>query len=60
MYRIDEPHLLWTLDMLCGISPSGKEREPVIPNQIKVAPEIRRDALRSLGRMLKLTAPSPA
>jgi len=24
MYRIDEPHILWTLDMLCGISPSGK------------------------------------
>ena len=60
MYRIDEPHLLWTLDMLCGISPSGKEREPTIPNQIKVAPEIKRDALLSLGRMLKLTAPAPA
>jgi len=60
MYRIDEPHILWTLDMLCGISPSGKEREPEVPNQIKVSPEIRRDALLSLGRMLALTSPMPA
>ncbi len=60
MYRIDEPHLLWSLDMLCGISPSGKEREPEIPNQIKVAPQIRRDALLALDRMLRLTAPAPA
>ena len=58
MYRIDEPHLLWALDQLCGISPSGKEREPTIPNQIRVHAEIRRDALLALDRMMTLSAPA--
>ncbi|MEM9166286.1 MAG: quinolinate synthase NadA [Planctomycetota bacterium] len=56
MYRIDEPHLLWTLDMLCGISPSGKRREPQTPNRIRVDDETRRDALLALDRMLAHTA----
>ena len=56
MYRIDEPHLLWSLDMLCGISPSGQRREPAIPNQIRVAPEVRADAILALDRMLALSA----
>ncbi|MFI4893040.1 MAG: quinolinate synthase NadA [Phycisphaerales bacterium JB058] len=58
MYRIDEPHLLWALDQLCGISPSGKEREPMIPNQIRVPAEIGRDALLALDRMMSLSAPA--
>jgi len=58
MYRIDEPHLLWALDQLCGLSPSGKDREPTVPNQIRVAPEVRRDALLALNRMLSLSAPA--
>lgn len=60
MYRIDEPHLLWSLDMLCGISPKGNEREPEVPNPIRVPAEIRADALLALERMLRLTAPTPA
>ena len=60
MYRIDEPHLLWSLDMLCGISPSGKEREPEVPNQIMRRRRRSGDALLALDRMLRLTAPTPA
>ncbi|MEM8757956.1 MAG: quinolinate synthase NadA [Planctomycetota bacterium] len=56
MYRIDEPHLLWNLDMLCGISPSGKRREPEVPNRIRVADAHRADAVLSLDRMLSLSA----
>jgi quinolinate synthase len=59
MYRIDQPHLLWTLDALCGISPSGKPRAPEIPNQIRVPADTRRDALLALERMMRLSA-SPA
>ena len=55
MYRIDEPHLLWTLDMLCGISPSGKEREPEVPNVIRVPAETREQSLLALERMLRLS-----
>ncbi|MEO1583294.1 MAG: quinolinate synthase NadA [Planctomycetota bacterium] len=57
MYRIDEPHLLWTLDMLCGISPSGKRREPETPNVIRVAAGVREQSTLALNRMLRL-APS--
>lgn len=59
MYRIDPPHLLWTLDTLCGLSPSGKRREPEVPNQIRVPEDTRRDALIALERMMRLS-PSPA
>jgi len=58
MYRIDEPHLLWALDQLCGLSPSGQSREPTVPNQIRVPAEIRREALKALDRMMALSAPA--
>ncbi|CAN5709494.1 quinolinate synthase NadA [soil metagenome] len=52
MYRIDEPHLLWTLDNLAA----GK-----IVNQVSVHPEARALALTALERMLKLsTGPAPS
>ncbi len=47
MYRIDEPHLLWSLDHLAA----GK-----MVNQVRVHPEARRQALTALDRMLELTA----
>ncbi|MEO1715793.1 MAG: quinolinate synthase NadA [Planctomycetota bacterium] len=59
MYRIDEPHLLWSLDMLCGISPSGKPREPQVPNVIRVPEQTREQSLLALERMLRL-APGAA
>ncbi|MCW5754027.1 MAG: quinolinate synthase NadA [Phycisphaeraceae bacterium] len=57
MYRIDEPHLLWTLDHLCALDPrtgepTGKPPKPV--NVIRVHPEVRKDALLALDRMLRL------
>ncbi len=55
MYRIDEPHLLWSLDMLCGISPSGNRREPEVPNVIRVPAETREQSLLALERMLRLS-----
>ena len=51
MYRIDEPHLLWVLDGLCGIGVDG----PVVRNRIRVDAEVRRSALVALERMLSLT-----
>ncbi|MEL6795561.1 MAG: quinolinate synthase NadA [Planctomycetota bacterium] len=54
MYRIDEPHLLWSLDMLCGFSPSGKPREPLVPNVIRVPEQTREQSLLALERMLRL------
>ncbi len=49
MYRIDEPHILWTLDNLV----EGK-----VVNRIRVHADARAPALDSLHRMLKLTAKS--
>ncbi len=46
MYRIDLPHLLWTLDNLAG----GK-----VVNQISVHPQVKKWALVALERMLALT-----
>ncbi len=51
MYRIDEPHLLWTLDRLA---------EGEIVNRIQVHPDARRWALVALDRMLELTADQAA
>lgn len=52
MYRIDEPHLLWTLDNLCGVgTPRGEARSV---NVIRVHPEVREHALAALERMLRL------
>ncbi|MDX2114052.1 MAG: quinolinate synthase NadA [Planctomycetota bacterium] len=50
MYRIDEPHLLWTLDNLA----QGK-----VVNRISVHPDARGPALDALDRMLALSAPAP-
>ncbi|GAB4386924.1 MAG: quinolinate synthase NadA [Phycisphaerales bacterium] len=60
MYRIDQPHLLWALDGLCGIGtgPDGSDGKPVARNVISVAPHVRNSALRALHRMLELTAPA--
>lgn len=52
MYRIDEPHLLWVLDHLCGIKADGSTREPKTVNQVSVHPEVRGPALAALERML--------
>jgi quinolinate synthase len=58
MFRIDQPHLLWVLDHLAGAF-SKDTRTPKVVNAIKVHPEVRRDALLALDRMLKLAAPTP-
>jgi len=52
MYRIDMPHLLWTMDQLA----QGK-----VVNQIKVHPTVRQWSLESLDRMLQINKmPKPA
>lgn len=61
MYRIDEPHLLWVLDGLCGIgttkdAPIDATAGPVVVrNVVKVHPQARRLALLALSRMLAHT-----
>jgi quinolinate synthase len=53
MYRIDQPHVLWVLDNLAGaLSKDGKSK---VVNSIRVHPEVRKDAVVALERMLKLT-----
>ena len=47
MYRIDMPHLLWTMDNLA----QGK-----VVNEIKVVPDIKHWANVALNRMLDITA----
>jgi quinolinate synthase len=60
MYRIDQPHLLWTLDNLQGESDGrDKPTKPKIVNQIKVHPKVRASALKALDRMLALTGAPP-
>ncbi|MDQ7012853.1 MAG: quinolinate synthase NadA [Planctomycetota bacterium] len=63
MYRIDQPHLLWVLDNLCGIRiKDGKpsRAEPQAVNVVAVHPEARALALKALDRMLSLSRqPSP-
>ena len=53
MYRIDQPHLLWVLDNLCGIG--TPDEKPRVVNSIRVHPVAREKALKSLERMLSLT-----
>lgn len=75
MFRIDEPHMLWVLDGLCGIGTAkgagedfslveaqshgrdgglAETGEPiVVRNVVSVHPEIRKQALISLDRMLE-------
>jgi quinolinate synthase len=55
MFRIDQPHLLWVLDHLAGEFSKDK-KSPKVVNAIKVHPEVRRDAVLALDRMLSLTA----
>lgn len=55
MFRIDQAHLLWVLDHLAGEFSKDKT-EPKVVNAIKVHPEVRRDALLALDRMLALTS----
>lgn len=50
MYRIDEPHILWVLDFLCGVN-----GPPKIVNQVQVLPAVRQGALLALDRMLTLS-----
>lgn len=57
MFRIDQPHLLWVLDNLAGAN--SKDRSPKVVNAIKVHPEVRRDALLAVRRMLDLTPAAP-
>jgi len=58
MYRIDQPHMLWVLDGLCGEDFAGKplKNGPVARNVISVHPEVREHALAALDRMLRLVA----
>ena len=55
MFRIDQPHMLWVLDNLAGGFSKDKASAKVV-NAIKVHPEVRRDAVLALDRMLSLTA----
>ncbi|MCL4222072.1 MAG: quinolinate synthase NadA [Phycisphaerales bacterium] len=61
MYRIDQPHLLWVLDGLCGVGtgPNGADGPPVARNVISVPTDVRNAALRALSRMLELTTLQP-
>ncbi|HHN78006.1 MAG TPA: quinolinate synthase NadA, partial [Phycisphaerales bacterium] len=56
MYRIDEPHLLWVLDGLCGVGPEGDAVPVREHNVIRVHPEIRKPALLAVDRMLELVS----
>jgi quinolinate synthase len=65
MYRIDQPHLLWVLDGLCGVKTTGGETEPEdaktqVRNVIRVHPEVRGPALLAINRMLELSTPATA
>ena len=65
MYRIDEPHLLWILDGLCGLDATADERgskaqaaDPVVRNTVSVTRQVREPAVLALERMLRLRAPA--
>jgi quinolinate synthase len=61
MYRIDEPHMLWILDGLCGIgttkdAPIDQAGGPVkVRNVVSVHPQATELALLALNRMLEHT-----
>ncbi|MCC5824166.1 MAG: quinolinate synthase NadA [Phycisphaerales bacterium] len=61
MSRIDQPHLLWVLDGLCGVgtakdAATDAEGGPAkARNIIRVHPEVREPALLALDRMLAHT-----
>lgn len=54
MFRIDQPHLLWVLDHLAGAA--TRDGKPKVVNAIKVHPQVRRQALLAVERMLRLPA----
>jgi quinolinate synthase len=58
MYRIDQPHLLWVLDHLTGRL--SKDGTPKVVNKVSVHPDVRRDALLAVDRMLALSSPGTA
>jgi quinolinate synthetase A subunit len=64
MYRIDQPHLLWTLDNLSGNlearTSSTKPAKPRVVNQISVPAKVRELALLAIDRMLELSPNKPA
>ncbi len=53
MYRINQPHLLWVLDGLCGVN--TKDNKPIARNVVSVHPEAQRLAILALDRMLAHT-----
>jgi len=61
MYRIDEPHMLWILDGLCGIgttkdAPIDQANGPIkVRNVVAVHPEATMLAVKALDRMLAHT-----
>lgn len=61
MYRIDEPHMLWILDGLCGIgttkdAPIDQAGGPIkMRNIVAVHPEAAKLAVKALDRMLAHT-----
>jgi quinolinate synthase len=58
MFRIDQPHLLWVLDHLAGAA--SKDGKPKSVNVVSVHPEVQKDAVLALERMLSLAAPAAA
>jgi len=62
MYRIDEPHMLWVLDGLCGIgtkknAPIDSADGPItVRNVVAVHPDATKLALLALERMLMHTS----
>jgi quinolinate synthase len=57
MFRIDQAHVLWVLDHLAGaFSRDGKAK---VVNKVSVHPQVRREALKALERMLSETNPTP-
>jgi len=65
MYRIDEPHMLWVLDGLCGIgttkdAPIDQAGGPIkVRNIVSVHPQATELALKALDRMLAHTGVAP-
>jgi quinolinate synthetase A subunit len=64
MYRIDQPHLLWVVDNLAGKfderAGTGRPGKVRVVNEVRVHPEVRKDALVAVERMLKLAGAGAA
>jgi len=65
MYRIDEPHMLWILDGLCGVgttkdTPIDQTGGPIkVRNIVSVHPKAAELALLAINRMLAHTGVKP-